>query len=76
MYYQCKHCERPVHDYTNEGINEWMSLAVVLLSDETRLIGELVDERPTQKEPSGCTRSVVRALAVLCTTPTIARPSA
>ena len=44
MYYQCKHCERPVHDYTTESINEWMSMAVVLLPDETRLIGELDTE--------------------------------
>jgi hypothetical protein len=44
MYYQCKHCSRPVHDYTTEGINDWMSQAVVLLSDETRLVGELDTE--------------------------------
>jgi len=43
--YQCKHCSRPVHDYTTEGINEWMSSAVVLLSDETRLVGELDTEQ-------------------------------
>ena len=38
--YQCKHCKHPVHDYTTEGINEWMQEAVVLLEDGTRLVGK------------------------------------
>jgi hypothetical protein len=42
--YQCKHCKRPVHDYTTKGINEWMQDAVVLMEDVSRLVGEFDSE--------------------------------
>jgi len=42
--YDCKHCNRPVHDYITKGINEWMQDAVALLPDGTRLVGALDTE--------------------------------
>jgi len=38
----CKHCNRPIQDTNStwKGLNEWMSSAVVLTEDGSRLIGE------------------------------------
>ena len=56
--YQCKHCKRPVHDYTTEGINEWMKEAVVMMEDGTRLVGGFDSEHghkvgDRESEPGG-----------------------